>query len=182
MFERFTGSARMAVVAAQEFAREQKASKIEPAHVFLGIIDTADSSLRSVLDAEGFTVDSVRATLADGRALGDVDAKALESIGIDLDAVRASLEASFGEGALDRPVEEKRGWLNRRTGHLAFTPAAKKGIELSLREAIARKDSEIRSEHLLLGLIRGADDSFTAVVPDPGRLRRRIAEWLNRAA
>jgi ATP-dependent Clp protease ATP-binding subunit ClpA len=173
MFERFTKDARLAVVAAQEFAREQKASKIEAVHVFLGIIDTADSSLRSVLDAEGYTVDSVRAALADGRALGDGDAKALESIGIDLDAVRASLEASFGEGALDRPAEEKRGWL-RRTGHLAFAAGAKKGIELSLREAIARKDSEIRSEHLLLGLIRGADDGFTAVVRDPARLRGRI--------
>ncbi|SNT37678.1 Clp protease N-terminal domain-containing protein [Rhodococcoides kyotonense] len=182
MFERFTGRARMAVVAAQEQARATKSPRIEAVHVFLGVLDTADSGLRSLLEREGYTVDSVRATLSTDSELGDGDAKALESIGIDLDAVRASLEASFGEGALDEPTQDKRGWLGRRTGHLAFAPASKKAIELSLREAIQRKDSEIRSEHLLLGLIRGADDGFTAVVRDPDGLRNRITESLDKAA
>lgn len=182
MFERFTRDARVAVVGAQEFARETEASRIEPSHVFLGVLDSADGALRAILADEGYTVDSVRADMAATLVLGDADAQALESIGIDLDAVRASLEASFGEGALDRPTENARGWFAKRTGNIAFARASKKALEFSLREAIARKDSEIRCEHLLLGLIRGADDSFTALVTDPDRLRARITDALGRAA
>lgn len=53
---------------------------------------------------------------------------------------------------------------------MPFTPAAKKALELSLREAVAHKDSEIGVEHLLKGLIRGADAPFLALV-DVDRLR-----------
>lgn len=174
MFEKFTSDAREAVVAAQKEARGLDASRIETTHMFLGILASAGSGLRSALAEEGYTDVSVRSALSDGVALGERDAEALGSIGIDLDAVRASLEATFGEGALDRPVPEKKGWLSRRTGHIPFTSAAKKALELSLREAIARKDAEIRCEHLLLGLIGGADEKFTAIVSEPDQLRARI--------
>lgn len=174
MFEKFTSDAREAVVAAQREARDLKATRIEAVHVFLGVIAHAGPGLSSALEEQGYTSDSVRAALSDGVALGERDAEALESIGIDLDAVRASLEATFGEGALDHPTPERRGWMRRKTGHIAFASGAKKALELSLREAIARKDQEIRCEHLLLGLIRGADEGFTAVVTEPDRLRARI--------
>jgi ATP-dependent Clp protease ATP-binding subunit ClpA len=174
MFEKFTSEAREAVIAAQREARYLKATRIEPVHVFLGVIASAKPGLRGVLDGEGYTSESVRSKLSDGIALGDRDSKALESIGIDLDAVRASLEATFGEGALDRPADEKKGWLRRKSGHIAFAPNAKKVLELALREAIAHKDSEIRCEHLLLALIRSADDGFLDIVRQPGRLRERI--------
>lgn len=174
MFEKFTSDAREAVVAAQKETRDLKSTRIETVHVFLGVIAHAGPGLSAALEDEGYTSESVKAALSDGIALGDRDAEALESIGIDLDAVRASLEATFGEGALDRPAPESRGWMRRKTGHIAFSSGAKKAVELSLREAIARKDQEIRCEHLLLGLIRGADEGFTAIVNDPGRLRARI--------
>nr|WP_296777571.1 Clp protease N-terminal domain-containing protein [Rhodococcus sp. (in: high G+C Gram-positive bacteria)] len=174
MFEKFTSSAREAVVAAQTEARRSHADRIGTSHLFLGIIGSADPALASLLADEGYTADSVRGTLSATSALGDRDAEALESIGIDLDSVRASLEATFGEGALDEPAPDTRRWLHRKTGHIAFAPASKKAIELSLREAIARKDSEIRCEHLLLGLIRGGDDSFTSIVTEPDRLRGRL--------
>ncbi|AYJ51019.1 Clp protease N-terminal domain-containing protein [Rhodococcus sp. P1Y] len=174
MFEKFTADAREAVVAAQQEAHALGATRIRTVHVFLGVIVHAGPGLRSALEDEGYTAASVRSTVTDAVALGEKDAEALGSIGIDLGAVRASLEATFGEGALDRPAPEKRGWLNRKTGHIPFDAGAKKALELSLREAIARKDSEIRCEHLLLGLIRGADASFTAVVDEPSTLRARI--------
>ncbi|WP_072804471.1 Clp protease N-terminal domain-containing protein [Rhodococcoides yunnanense] len=182
MFERFTTEARVAVIGAQEFARESTASRIEPQHVFLGVLDAADDSLKALLADEGYTVDTVKAEISKKNALGDADAQALETIGIDLSAVRASLDASFGEGALDRSTADKRSWFGKKTGHIAFAPASKKALELSLREAIARKDSEIRCQHLLLGLIRGADDGFTALVVNPDHLRARIIEALSDAA
>ena len=169
MFEKFTSDAREAVIAAQREARHLKATRIEPVHVFLGVIASAKPGLRDALEGEGYTSESVRSRLSDGIALGDGDSKALESIGIDLDAVRASLEATFGEGALDRPADEKRGWLRRKSGQIA-----KKALELALREAIAHKDSQIRCEHLLLGLLRGADEGFLEIVRQPDRLRERI--------
>ena len=174
MFEKFTSDAREAVIAAQREARHLKATRIEPVHVFLGVIASAKPGLRDALEGEGYTSESVRSRLSDGIALGDGDSKALESIGIDLDAVRASLESTFGEGALDRPADEKRGWLRRKSGHIAFASGAKKALELALREAIAHKDSQIRCEHLLLGLLRGADEGFLEIVRQPDRLRERI--------
>lgn len=174
MFERFTDEARHAVVAAQAEARALKATRIETAHLFMGILDTAGSDLAAILRDEGYTRDTVLAELAKGQSLGAGDARALESIGIDLEAVRANLEASFGEGALDRTDDNKRSRFGRTTGHIAFASASKRALKLSLREALARKDSEIRCEHILLGLIRGADEKFTVVVDDPDRLRRRL--------
>ncbi|OZF03864.1 Clp protease [Rhodococcus sp. 15-1154-1] len=175
MFEKFTDEARMAVLAAQTEARELHAPRIEPVHVFLGVLSSADRDLKAVLEDEGYTRDSVRTSLPDGGALGASDAEALGSIGIDLDAVRASLEASFGAGALDRPRSEKRGWLGRRTGHLAFASASKKALKLSLVEALAAKDSEIRCKHVLLGLIRAGDLERNGVLDDPEGLRARLA-------
>ncbi|MEU8119942.1 Clp protease N-terminal domain-containing protein [Spirillospora sp. NPDC049024] len=89
------------------------------------------------------------------RAGGDVlDSDALRSIGIDLDAVREATEQSFGEGALDVPA----GKIDRyRRGHIPFTPKAKKALELSLRHAIRLRQKEIRSGHLLLGLLHDED-------------------------
>ncbi|MGA9870459.1 MAG: Clp protease N-terminal domain-containing protein [Rhodococcus sp. (in: high G+C Gram-positive bacteria)] len=168
MFEKFTSEARLAVVAAQSEARTTKASRIDTVHLFLGIIDSAPVDLARILREEGYSRDAVIATL------GDRDARALESIGIDLGAVRASLESTFGEGALDAPDPGRRGWFRRKTGHIAFASSAKKAIENSLREALDHGDSEIRCEHLLLGLIRGADPRFTDVVTDSAKLRERI--------
>ena len=174
MFERFTDDARHAVVAAQAEARRLKATRIETVHLFMGILDTAGSDVIEILRDEGYTRETVLAELAKGQALGDRDARALESIGIDLEAVRANLEASFGEGALDGVDESRRRWFGRATGHIAFASASKKALELSWREARARKESKVSCEHILLGLIRGADVKFTAVVDDPYRLRRRL--------
>ncbi|MBH0778362.1 Clp protease N-terminal domain-containing protein [Nocardia bovistercoris] len=196
MFERFSKSARIAVVAAQEGAREVGSSDIDVEHVLLGLLENAEPEVKALLAEVGLTYDGVLRTLTEqgevtpgttGEPLGAEDAEALRSIGIDLDAVRRSLEATFGEDALDRPVPESRGFLGRwlHGGHIPFTRDAKKILELALREAIARKDRSIESGHVLLAILRapnrttsalfGGQDAITA-------LRPKVQALLDRAA
>jgi ATP-dependent Clp protease ATP-binding subunit ClpA len=121
---------------------------------------------------------------ADGERLGPEDAEALKAFGIDLDEIRRRAESAFGDGALDTPVADpgESGPRRRRllklgrresgtragghgsggtapgaSGHIRFTGRAKKALELSLREAIARKDRHIGVEHVVLALLRGDD-------------------------
>jgi ATP-dependent Clp protease ATP-binding subunit ClpA len=88
-----------------------------------------------------------------GRGEPDLDAEALASIGIDLDAIRARVEDAFGPGALSRR-RCRRGVMALG---LPFTRHAKKALELALREAVAVGDRHIGSEHVLVGLIRAGD-------------------------
>ncbi|MEH1128668.1 Clp protease N-terminal domain-containing protein [Micromonospora sp. CPCC 206061] len=129
--------------------------------------------------------------------LGQADADALRSIGIDLDAIRSKIEETFGEGALDQPhvCEEPRRGLFRRQprqahggspGHIPFTPRAKKVLELALREALHLKHSYIGTEHILLGLIREGEGLAARVLTDAGLslddLRTHVLDALDRAA
>src|SRR3546814_6883418 len=70
------------------------------------------------------------------------DLKALESLGISLEAVRSQVEEIIGQGG------------SSPAGHIPFTPRAKKVLELSLREALQLGHNYIGTEHILLGLIR----------------------------
>ena len=74
-----------------------------------------------------------------------IAAQAIESTGLTLDAARAEVEAMIGRGG------------SAPSGHMPFTPRAKKVLELALREALALKKSYIGPEHILLGLIRERD-------------------------
>jgi ATP-dependent Clp protease ATP-binding subunit ClpA len=74
-----------------------------------------------------------------------VAAKALESLGISLDAVRQQVEEIIGQGQ------------QAPSGHIPFTPRAKQVLELSLREALQLGHNYIGTEHILLGLIREHD-------------------------
>ncbi|MCX6513430.1 MAG: NDP-hexose 4-ketoreductase, partial [Actinobacteria bacterium] len=113
MFERFTDRARRVVVLAQEEARLLNHSYIGTEHILLGLIH----------EGEG------------------VAAKALESLNISLEAVRAQVEEIIGQGG------------SSPSGHIPFTPRAKKVLELSLREALQLGHNYIGTEHILLGLI-----------------------------
>ena len=114
MFERFTDRARRVVVLAQEEARMLNHNYIGTEHILLGLIH----------EGEG------------------VAAKALESLGISLEAVRQQVEQIIGQGQ------------QAPSGHIPFTPRAKKVLELSLREALQLGHNYIGTEHILLGLIR----------------------------
>ena len=188
MFERFTRSARMAVVVAQEEARMADSPRIEVEHVLLGVLHKPDPELGVLLTEVGLTIEDARNRLpgvVDG-PLGDEDAEALKSIGIDLDAVRASLQATFGTDALDREIPDaRRGWFGGRMGHIPFASSAKKVLELALREAIHRQDKSIGAEHVLLGILRAPSPVARSIVEahlSVDELRERVLALLDRAA
>jgi ATP-dependent Clp protease ATP-binding subunit ClpA len=189
MFERFTASGRAVVAQAQEHARRLGHSYIGCEHLLLAAASTAEPA-GAALRERGVTPQGVEAEIVRLVGLGQaaglfsaLDRDALASIGIDIDAVRAQIEAAFGPDALTRAapgvcrgsrpavargplalLRRSRGAGRGRdaaagapparpTGHIPFTPRAKKSLQLSLREAQARQDGYIGAEHLTLALV-----------------------------
>src|SRR5258707_12652031 len=143
MFERFTDRARRVVVLAQEEARMLNHNYIGTEHILLGLIS----------EGEG------------------VAAKALESLGISLEAVRQQVEEIIGTGS------------SSPQGHIPFTPRAKKVLELSLREALQLGHNYIGTEHILLGLIREGEGVAAQVLQklgaDLSRVRQQVIQLLS---
>ena len=143
MFERFTDRARRVIVLAQEEARLLNHNYIGTEHILLGLIH----------EGEG------------------VAAKALESMGISLDAVRQEVEEIIGHGT------------QPHTGHIPFTPRAKKVLELSLREGLQMGHKYIGTEFLLLGLIREGEGVAAQVLVKLGadlpRVRQQVIQLLS---
>jgi ATP-dependent Clp protease ATP-binding subunit ClpC len=100
-----------------------------------------------------------------------VAAKALESLGISLDAVRQQVEEIIGQGQ------------QAPSGHIPFTPRAKKVLELSLREALQLGHNYIGTEHILLGLIREGEGVAAQVLvklgADLNKVRQQVIQLLN---
>ena len=100
-----------------------------------------------------------------------VAAKALESLDISLDQVREQVQEMIGQGQ------------QAPTGHIPFTPRAKKVLELSLREALQLGHSYIGTEHLLLGLIREGEgvaaQVLTKLGADTNRVRQQVIQLLS---
>jgi ATP-dependent Clp protease ATP-binding subunit ClpA len=111
----------------------------------------------AVLRDAGVTAETLRRWLRqvprDDGSGGRLDADALQSIGIDLDDVRRSVEETFGAGALDDAPGRTGGRRWGRSKHIPFTARAKKSLERGLRQAIMLGDTRIGSEHLLLGVL-----------------------------
>ncbi|PJK24144.1 Clp protease N-terminal domain-containing protein [Mycolicibacterium goodii] len=188
MFERFSRHARVSVVLAQEEARELQSEEIRPEHLLVGVLQSAGRDLAAVLAGHGLTAEAVRARLESVATPEDEtfdrDAAALRSIGIDLHAVRDSVSRTFGADAWDGALR-RSGRRRRRRGNIPFTKPTKKALELALREAIAHKDSEIGSEHVMLGILRGGDEYTLSLITehvDSARLRADIIGLLETAA
>jgi ATP-dependent Clp protease ATP-binding subunit ClpC len=100
-----------------------------------------------------------------------VAAKALESLNISLEAVRQQVEEIIGQGQA------------APTGHIPFTPRAKKVLELSLREALQLGHNYIGTEHILLGLIREGEGVAAQVLQklgaDLNRVRQTVIQLLS---
>ncbi|MCT1445054.1 ATP-dependent Clp protease ATP-binding subunit [Corynebacterium sanguinis] len=143
MFERFTDRARRVIVLAQEEARALNHNYMGTEHILLGLIK----------EGEG------------------VAAKALESMGINLEDVRREVEELIGHGT--QPV----------TGYIPFTPRAKKVLELSLREGLQMGHKYIGTEFLLLGLIREGEGVAAQVLiklgADLPRVRQQVIQLLS---
>ena len=163
MFERFTTEARMTVVAAQEEARALHHDWIGTEHLLLALAAQPGTASGAVLARHGLTHDVVADVVAGHVRSTDLDADALSTLGIDLDAVRSSVEATFGPGALD----SRRG-KREPSNHIPFTRPAKKVLELSLREAIALKSRSIGDVHLALALLRTGEGLALKVIHDRG--------------
>jgi ATP-dependent Clp protease ATP-binding subunit ClpA len=162
MFERFTREAREVVVGAQAEARTLGAPQVGTEHLLLALLRQPTPSA-AALTRHGLTADDCAADVVRFTGSPDLDADALTSVGIDLDAVRSSVEAAFGPGALDDPKSKPA-----RAGHLPFTPRAKKILELSLREALALKCRSIADGHIALGLLREGDGLAMTILRDRG--------------
>ncbi len=128
MFERFTDRARRVVVLAQEEARLLGHNYIGTEHLLLGLIQEGDG----------------------------VAARALEALGVELQAVRRQVEEIIGRGH------------EASAGHIPFTPRAKKVLELALREAQKLGHHYIGTEHILLGLIREGEGVAAQVLEKMG--------------
>ncbi|MGH3944254.1 MAG: Clp protease N-terminal domain-containing protein, partial [Pseudonocardiaceae bacterium] len=100
-----------------------------------------------------------------------VAAKDLESLGISLEAVRSQVEEIIGQGG------------SSPSGHIPFTPRAKKVLELSLREALQLGHNYIGTEHILLGLIREGEGVAAQVLvklgADLSRVRQQVIQLLS---
>ena len=100
-----------------------------------------------------------------------VAAKALEALNISLEAVRSQVEEIIGQGQ------------QAPSGHIPFTPRAKKVLELSLREALQLGHNYIGTEHILLGLIREGEGVAAQVLvklgADLNRVRQQVIQLLS---
>jgi len=180
MFERFTDGARGAVVGAQRHAVAFHHGWIGTEHLLLGLLDDRDGRAARILEPWGVDCAWVRAEVERivGRGEPDLDADALATLGIDLDAVRERVERTFGAGALSGSRRCRRGL--HRGGAIPFTPRAKKVLELSLREAVAMGDGSIGAEHVLLGLAREGDGVAARILRARGVDRAAVRAALAR--
>jgi ATP-dependent Clp protease ATP-binding subunit ClpA len=154
MFERFTVTARLAVVGAQEQACRRGDDRIRTEHLLLALYDVPDHLAGTVLDVLGADRAAVERAVDERRARGRVsDAAALATLGIDLDEVRRQVEEAFGPGALERTRAAGAG-RRHLGGHIPFDRATKKALELALREAVRFEHRHLGTEHLLLGLLQ----------------------------
>ena len=200
MFERFTESARRVVVEAQVEARALGHNWIGTEHLLLATVRD-DCPVAPALAPLGLTHDRVRDAVAQTVGASPVsEDAALRDLGIDVDEVRRRVEATFGPGALDVPPAEARRWRRlgrwlsrsarrrgcRRGGHIPFTAAAKKALELSLRESLRLHSGEIAPAHVLLGVLSGNDSMATGIIVrlgvDPSAVRRAALDQLGNAA
>ncbi|MFC0003892.1 Clp protease N-terminal domain-containing protein [Micromonospora siamensis] len=193
MFERFTDRARTVVRLAVEEARADGAARpVGTEHLLLGILADRDALATRLLADAGADADDLRGrlrrhTARDGSGLAEADAAALREIGIDLAAIVARIEESFGPDALrEAPPPPRRRWGRRRPARGPFSARAKKSLELSLREALALRHRHIGTEHILLGLLREGGGLGAQVLTEAGvdlaDLRRRVEVALRTAA
>jgi hypothetical protein len=144
VFERFTGRARRVLVLALEEAQLLQHNFIGTEHLLLGLTHLEESTA----------------------------AKALESLGISLEGVRALVAETTGPAG------------SSPTGSPPFTPRAKKVLELSLREALQLGHNYIGTEHLLLGIVREGEGVAAQILVNLGadlsRVRQRVMELVQR--
>jgi ATP-dependent Clp protease ATP-binding subunit ClpA len=147
VFDIFTDRAKRAIVASQDEAIALGHDFIGTEHILLGLAGTQDSPVGEVLGEAGVALprareETVRILEASGVfGNGAQDAKdALSTLGIDVEEIQKRADDTFGPGAFRFPRP-------------AYTPRAKKALELTLRESRALEHDHIGTEHILLGIL-----------------------------
>jgi ATP-dependent Clp protease ATP-binding subunit ClpA len=168
LFGRFTEPAHRVLDLAREEAERCGHRYLGPEHVLVGVLAEGQSGAARALWAHGLDLVAARAALARLAERGVVpaprpgDAELLGSLGIDLDAVRRDTEQTFGFRAVGEAtwrVTRRRHWRGRR---VVWTPLcgppffAKHAVQLASELAHGMGDSEVRPEHLLLGVLEDA--------------------------
>jgi ATP-dependent Clp protease ATP-binding subunit ClpC len=143
VFERFTERARQVVVLAQDEARALRHNYLGTEHLLLALLREEECTA----------------------------ARALESLDVTLEEVRAQVARVVGEGEAVP------------TGQIPFTPRAKKALELALREAVSLGHNYIGAEHILLGLVRVENGVAARILldfdADAERVRREVVRALS---
>lgn len=186
MFERFTADCRQVVLDAQAFARRLGHHWIGTEHLLYALA-ASQSDVGELLRGRDVTPQQVEQEFLRliGPGHGVLDRDALAAIGIDLDTVRARVEAVFGPGALVPCAPRRRHWPHSRhrdrgpvSGHIPFTKRSKKCLELTVREARAAHGGSIGIAHLataLLGIRDGVPPRILAAIGvSGGDLRAEI--------
>jgi hypothetical protein len=140
MFDRLTARAREVIIAAQDEARALHHNYIGTEHMLLGLLKQG----------------------------GGVAGRALDALGISLDAVRQQVLEIIGEGK------------QAPAGHIPFTPRSKKVLDLALREAMQLDHLYIGTEHILLGLVKEGDGVAFQVLTRLGADHTRIRDQVLR--
>lgn len=168
VFGRFSEPAHRVLDLAREEAKRCGHRYLGPEHVLLGLLAEGHSRTVQVLRAAGVDLAAARAALARLVDQGVVpasrpsDAELLGALGIDLAAVRRDTEQTFGVRAVGEAtwrVTRRRGWRGRR---VVWTPlcgpplVAKRALQLASDQAHALGHSQVRPEHLLLGVLEDA--------------------------
>ncbi|WP_037265549.1 Clp protease N-terminal domain-containing protein [Kibdelosporangium aridum] len=148
MFERFTTAVRNVVIGAQQEARTSGSAEIDSTDLLVSLIRRQDETAVRLLDGHHLTVEELTEEFDRVKRRGgltDEEAAALSAVGVDVENVIRSVEASFGKNALAPAGRRKR--------HIPFSTEAKRTLEQCLKEALSRKHKYIGSEHLLLALL-----------------------------
>ncbi|MFD9208132.1 Clp protease N-terminal domain-containing protein [Streptomyces sioyaensis] len=178
MFEKFTAEARAVVSCAAEQADRTGSDTIGEPELLLALLDRTDSPAAGALAALG--LHERRQSVADGLAavrrrggVSAADVAALAGLGIDVDAIVASVEQEHGVGALAADRTPGR----RRRARRRFTAEAKSVLERALRMVAGRGERSIGDEHLLLALTTGRGPA-AAVLADHGVTHEAVVRVL----
>ncbi len=191
MFERFTDEARAVVVDSQLQARRLGHHYLGCEHLLLSIAST-DTAVGDVLRDAGLTTEAVEAAVIHlvGGPASAIDRDALAAIGIDLDLVRSTIEATFGPNAWAPAARRQHRWLRRDRcepshGAMPLTCRAKKCLEMSLGEARGLGRPQIGVEHIALaltGMSEGlAPGILSAIGVSASHLRTQILDRYRQA-
>jgi ATP-dependent Clp protease ATP-binding subunit ClpA len=138
-------------------------------HLLLGLLLQADNLAARVLIAHGLDLEVARAGVDELIAQGVLpgpqpsDGELLATLGVDLKAVHARLQATFGDDAYWETAQRVQNRPNQPVTHTPYISTdpsplmCARALSIAAHEAIAR-DQDVGPEHLLLGLLRDAED------------------------